>query len=300
MASAAVCSMTGFASVEGVLAGGRSFTVMVKAVNHRHLDLQVRVPGGFEGLEAGLRGVVKAAVKRGHVEVTLFLEKGSAATAVQVDEGLLAAYVEAHRRAAERFGISAEIDLNGLLRMPGVMSAAAAPVDVAGSEGAVLEAASLAMERFNAVRAAEGSALAAELRGGMARVRELTEEARRLREGVWPAAVERLRARLAEMLAGVGEERLLAEAALLVERGDVEEELVRLRTHVERFGELLDGGGELGKQLDFLLQELNREANTMLSKTGGAAGEAGLRMTEVGLAMKVELERAREQVQNLE
>ena len=167
MASAAVCSMTGFASVEGVLAGGRSFTVMVKAVNHRHLDLQVRVPGGFEALEAGLRRVVKAAVKRGHVEVTLFLEKGSAASAVQVDEGLLTAYVEAHRLAAERFGVSAAIDLNGLLRMPGVMSAAAAPVDVAGSEGAVLEAASLATERFNAVRAAEGSALAAELRGGM-------------------------------------------------------------------------------------------------------------------------------------
>jgi uncharacterized protein (TIGR00255 family) len=99
---------------------------------------------------------------------------------------------------------------------------------------------------------------------------------------------------------GLSEERLLAEVALLVERGDVEEELVRLRTHVDRFIELLEGGGELGRQLDFLLQELNREANTMLSKTGGSAGETGLRLTELGLAMKVELERAREQVQNLE
>ena len=90
------------------------------------------------------------------------------------------------------------------------------------------------------------------------------------------------------------------EAAILAERGDVEEELVRLRTHVTRFIALLAAGGELGRQLDFLLQELNREANTLLSKTGSAAGDAGLRITEIGLQIKVELERAREQVQNLE
>ena len=291
--------MTGFASVDGVI-GTRSFTVTVKGVNHRHLDLQVRVPGGFDALEAALRKVVKAAVKRGHVEVTLFLEKGAAAATVQVDEGLLKAYVEAHRAAAERFGVTAELDLNGLLRMPGVMSAAAVPVDVSAAEEAVLEAAERAVVRFNAVRESEGAALVAELRAGMARVGDMAAEARRLREGVRPAQVERLRARLAEMLAEVSNERLLAEAALLVERGEVEEELVRLRTHVERFTELLEGGGELGRQLDFLLQELNREANTMLSKTGASAGDAGLRLTEIGLAMKVELERAREQVQNLE
>ena len=98
----------------------------------------------------------------------------------------------------------------------------------------------------------------------------------------------------------VSEERLLAEAAVLAEKSDVEEEIVRLRTHVDHFVALLDAGGELGKRLDFLLQELNREANTMLSKTSGASGDNSLRITELGLEMKAEIEKAREQVQNLE
>jgi uncharacterized protein (TIGR00255 family) len=303
--------MTGFASVDGTLAAeGRGFTLTVKSVNHRHLDLQIRMPSGFDALEAGLRRVVKAGVRRGHVELTLFLEKGSAGAAIQVDAALLEAYVRAFLEAAEQFGIKGELDLNGLLRMPGVMSAGTVPVDVAAAEEPVLGAAAEAVRRLNAGREAEGTALVAELHGAMARVSAMAEEARRLREGVSSAAVERLRARLAEMLggsssgvsavSGLSEDRLLAEAALLAERGDVEEELVRLRTHVDRFIELLEGGGELGRQLDFLLQELNREANTMLSKTGGSAGQAGLRLTELGLAIKVELERAREQVQNLE
>jgi uncharacterized protein (TIGR00255 family) len=100
--------------------------------------------------------------------------------------------------------------------------------------------------------------------------------------------------------AAVSEERLLTEAAVLAEKSDIEEEIVRLRTHVERFVAMLDEGGEVGKRLDFLLQELNREANTMLSKTSGAAGENSLRITELGLEMKAEIERSREQVQNLE
>ncbi|ADW69640.1 YicC/YloC family endoribonuclease [Granulicella tundricola] len=295
-----VASMTGFASVEGTLAGGRGFTLTVKSVNHRHLDLQVRVPMGFDALEAGLRKVVKAGVKRGHVELTVFVEKGSSVGAVQVDEGLLDAYVAAYRKAAERYEEPEEFDLNALLRMPGVMSAAVVPMDVSAAEEAVLEAAQRAVAGLNGVREAEGAALAAELRAGMERLSVMAEEARVLRAGVAAAQVARLRERLAEMLVGVPEDRVVMEAALLVERGDVEEELVRLRTHIERFIGLLDGGGELGRQLDFLLQELNREANTMLSKTGGSAGDAGLRLTELGLAIKVELERAREQVQNLE
>ena len=306
----AVYSMTGFASVDGVLTAevasspGRSFTVTVKSVNHRHLDLQVRVPTGFDALEPELRRAVKAGVKRGHVELTVTLEKNGSGASVQVDSALLEAYVRAFLEAAEQFGVKGEPDLNGLLRMPGVMSARVAPVDAAASRGAVLAAAEEAVGHLNEARAMEGASLADELRAGMARVGVLAEEARRLREGASAAAVERLRMRLAEMLGGaaygISDERLLAEAALLVERGDVEEELVRLRTHIGRFMELLEAGGEVGRPLDFLLQELNREANTMLSKTGGAAAEAGLRLTEVGLAMKVELERAREQVQNLE
>ena len=123
-----------------------------------------------------------------------------------------------------------------------------------------------------------------------------------LRAGVRQALFLRLRGKLEELLASsaVSEDRLVTEAGLLAEKSDVEEELVRLRTHIERFIGILDAGGAVGKRLEFLLQELSREANTTLSKTGSAAGPDGLRMTELGLEMKAELERAREQVQNLE
>jgi uncharacterized protein (TIGR00255 family) len=148
----------------------------------------------------------------------------------------------------------------------------------------------------------------------MIRLRALAEQCAEIRTNAREIHFERLRLRVTELLrsmdeggkeAGEGErhisdQRLLAEAALLVERSDIEEELVRLRAHIESFLEMLDGGGELGKRLDFLLQELNREANTMLSKTSGGDPSLGLKLTALGLEMKTEIERAREQVQNLE
>jgi uncharacterized protein (TIGR00255 family) len=297
-----VLSMTGFASLSGVVAGGRTLTLMVKSVNHRHLDLQVRVPMGLDSLEPGMRRAVKAAVRRGHVELTCVLEKESQTLAVEWNEGLVAAHLAAFRRAAERFAVKQEPDLNGILRMPGVMSSSSVAMDVGEMEAPALAAVEQLLERFNAARAVEGASLADELRAGMERLEALTAEARELRVGVAAAEFAKLKGRLRALLEGEGisEERMLAEAALLATRSDVEEDLIRLRTHVERFRELLDGGGELGRPLDFLLQEMNREANTLLSKTGASSGDGGLRLTEVGLQMKVELERAREQVQNLE
>ena len=167
------------------------------------------------------------------------------------------------------------------------------------------------MEQLNQVRGVEGAALAAELKASMMRLRGLAEEAAALRTGAREAHFERLRTRIGELLKADAEVaaqatgpaqdyRMLAEAALLVERSDIEEELVRLRAHIESFVEMIDAGGELGKRLDFLLQELNREANTMLSKTTGGDPGIGLRLTTLGLEMKTEIERAREQVQNLE
>jgi uncharacterized protein (TIGR00255 family) len=296
-----VLSMTGFATVDATIPGrtdgGRGLALTVKAVNHRHLDLSVRLPPGMDALEPSLRKAIKAAVRRGHVELTLMFEKNSTAAVVELDEALLEAYVSAFGRAAERFGIKQEPDWNGLLRMPGVMSAAVKPVSAAEVESPVLAAMETLLDRFNAARAAEGAALAEDLRSGMRGLGALAEEARVLREGVAPAEFARLKTKLEELVGGASEDRLLTEAALIAARGDVEEELVRLRTHIERFIELLDGGGEVGRQLDFLLQEMNREANTLLSKSGGSLG---LRLTEIGVEMTVGLERAREQVQNLE
>ena len=287
--------MTGFASVEG---DGVSLTI--KGVNHRFLDLSLRLPPGCDGVEAAIRRAVKERVRRGHVDVTVqMVRREAVAAGLEVNRELLTGHLQAFKEAAEACGVvGAEPDVNALLRVPGMLRTAMVSVaEHCGDE--VLNLLPELLERFDAARALEGSALAEELRAGMGRLARLTAEARELCAGVRAALVERLRGRMAEVLSGaaISEERVLAEAALLADRSDVEEELVRLEIHTARFMAMLDEGGELGKQLDFLLQELNREANTLLSKTAGAAG---LPVTELGLAMKVEIERAKEQVQNLE
>jgi uncharacterized protein (TIGR00255 family) len=275
----------------------------MKSVNHRFLDLNLRLPSYCDGLEVQMRRMLKERLRRGHVEVTLQLERRSAA-GIQLNEGLLAAYMEAYRGASEANGLEYEPDLNAMLRIPGMMTAETSmgTDDLAGLDVAVLSQVAPLVEKLNEVRAQEGEALVAELRASMLRLRAFAEEMSGLRNGVREAQFDRLRSRLVELTQGVpvSEERLLTEAAVLAEKSDIEEEIVRLRTHVDRFLAMLDEGGELGKRLDFLLQELNREANTMLSKTSGAAGENSLRITELGLEMKAEIEKCREQVQNLE
>jgi len=307
-----IYSMTGFASSQSATEDGLAFTLTLKSVNHRFLDLGLRLPGDCDALETALRRLIKERVKRGHMDVTVHLDRRvrEAEQSVQLNRELLASHMQLFHEAAKLHHFNVEPNLHEILRMPGVLSPEVAAVPDA-ARGAVLEAAVIAMaptliDQLNQVRAAEGAALAVELRAEMLRLRELAEEATELREGAREAHYERLRTRLAELLktdASGGEildSRLLAEAALLVERSDIEEELVRLRTHIESFLEMLNAGGELGKRLDFLLQELNREANTMLSKTTGGDPAIGLRLTTLGLEMKSEIERAREQVQNLE
>jgi uncharacterized protein (TIGR00255 family) len=295
--------MTGFATVQGSLHGQTAFTLTLKSVNHRSLDVSLRLPSQFDAIEIPIRNLLKQHLRRGHVDVTLQMERKAGGT-LQLNRDLLATHVQAYREAAALHGITTEPDLNTLLRLPGVMTAdaTASKDDLVELEAEVLAQLGPLLGRLNDVRAQEGAALAAELRASMARLDDYANEVAALRIGVRDSHVDRLRARLAELMqdASVSEERLLTEAGLLADRSDIEEEVVRLRTHVERFVAILDEGGELGKRLDFLLQELNREANTLLSKTGGATGSDGLRITDLGLAMKVEIERAREQVQNLE
>ena len=324
-----IYSMTGYATAQSATADGIAFMLTLKSVNHRFLDLNLRLPGDCDALEVVLRRLIKERVQRGHVDVTLHVDRRAreAGQAVQLNRELLAAHLRIFHEAAKLHHFNVEPDLNELLRMPGVLSADAGATAPDASRAPAIEAAVLALapsllDQLNQVRAVEGVALAAELRASMQRLRGLAEEATLLRSGAREAHFERLRTRIAELLnadAGAGEvlsnagaqastyasppandQRLLAEAALLVERSDIEEELVRLRAHIQSFLAMLDGGGELGKRLDFLLQELNREANTMLSKTTGGDPGIGLRLTSLGLEMKAEIERAREQVQNLE
>jgi uncharacterized protein (TIGR00255 family) len=316
-----VYSMTGYASAQAATDDGLAFSLAMKSVNHRFLDLNMRLPSDCDALEVQLRRAMKESVRRGHVDVTLHVDRRGreAGQTVQLNHELLSAHMRAFHEAAKAHHFNVEPDLNELLRMPGVVSTEMGAVSMDAGRIAALEAAVMALapsllEQLNQVRAVEGAALAAELRAAMLRLRGLAEECAVLRSGAREAHFERLRARIGELLrvdgsagegagssaAGVSEQRLLAEAALLVERSDIEEELVRLRAHIESFVEMLDGGGELGKRLDFLLQELNREANTVLSKTSGGDPGIGLRLTSLGLEMKAEIERAREQVQNLE
>ena len=167
-------------------------------------------------------------------------------------------------------------------------------------EASVVAALPEAVSALQKMRAQEGAAMAADLAAIADRITAFVDRVTELHGPMQTAHFERTSARIAALLGGAADrERLLQEAALLADRSDVSEELARLRAHVEHFRQMLAGGGELGKKLDFLLQEMNREANTMLSKTAGIAG-AGTQVTEIGLGLKSEIEKAREQVQNLE
>ena len=313
-------SMTGFAQVKGELinqAEGRAslpspsslspatqgyghlgFALSLKSVNHRFLDLHFRLPSGSDSLEMQLRRLLKEKMARGHVEVTLSLERGGGET-LALNRPLVSAYIAAFRAASAEFSVAAEPDLNSVLRIPGALDSAKDPEDGA-LEGAVMACVGEALDRLNQMREQEGRGIEQELRVRMAHLREAVKTVQLHRRTVLQSYVERLQSRLQELLgASVDRERMLQEAALLVDRSDIQEEIVRLENHVQHFLGLLDEHGEVGKKLDFLLQEMNREANTLLSKTSGLAGEA-LKITEAGLVMKAEIEKSREQVQNLE
>ncbi|MEO6815832.1 MAG: YicC/YloC family endoribonuclease [Edaphobacter sp.] len=298
-----IYSMTGYANLRGSVKEQLGFTLTIKSVNHRFLDLQFRLPSSCDGLEIQLRRMLKEKLRRGHVDVTLQLERKSNVQ-IQLNAALLDAYVKAFREASALHGLTSEPDMNSILRLPGLMSAESSVSEEAmqGLDDAVMSLVDELVGKLNELRALEGAALAAELRASMSRLLTSANEVAELRSGVRDALFERLRARLSELMqsTSVSEERLLAEAAVLAEKSDVDEEIVRLRTHIDHFVGIVDAGGEVGKRLDFLLQELNREANTMLSKTSGASGGNSLRITELGLEMKAEIEKAREQVQNLE
>jgi uncharacterized protein (TIGR00255 family) len=301
----AAYSMTGFARVTGNVNARLNFTLTLKSVNHRFLDLGLRLPGNCDGLEMQLRKLLKENLRRGHVDVTLQLER-EAKSELQLNRPLVEAYVKAAREAIAENNLTGEPDVNAILRMPGAMTAESGSnaEDMQAVEAAVLAQLDTAIAQLNAMRAQEGAALVAEMTAGMQRIAAAAEEVAALRGDVRQAYFARMQQRIAELLQGsdaeIAPQRILEEAAMLAERSDVEEEIVRLRTHVQHFIDLLVAGGELGKKLDFLLQELNREANTLLSKTSGAAAGNGLRITELGLSMKSEIEKVREQVQNIE
>jgi uncharacterized protein (TIGR00255 family) len=294
--------MTGFARTGARISDVLAWNLSLKSVNHRFLDLHMRMPAGTESLEMRLRRLLKDKVLRGHLEVTLTVERGL--RPAHFDRDLLQGYIAAFRAAAAESALEQQPDLNAIFRLPGVLTGEtrfseeemrALEEDVAAQIGPVVDS-------LNRMRAREGAALARDLGATMDRLSLAVSQAAHMRHDVQKAYYERISQRLSSLMNGsavIDRDRVLQEAAMLAERSDVEEEVTRLHTHIQHFHSLLQAGGEMGKKLDFLLQEMNREANTLLSKTGGVSGN-GARITDLGLGMKSEIEKAREQVQNLE
>lgn len=295
-------SMTGFAqaSVQEDIWG---LTVTVRAFNHRFLDLRFRLPGDLEAAESQLRALVRGHVRRGHLDVRMEMERNGR-PALEVDRDFVRSYLQVHIELQREHNLSGEPDLTALLRIPGVLrrsETALSGEDAVRLVSLAEKALSEALKRLNEMRSREGAALENELRGRLGKVEAVRKKLAELSERALPAFQQRLQKRLQELLAGVSLEpaRLAQEAAYLAERSDISEELMRLASHANQFGQLLDSKAEAGKQLDFLLQEMNREINTTLSKVPNLGAE-GLEMTRLGLEIKAEIERLREQVQNVE
>jgi uncharacterized protein (TIGR00255 family) len=303
--------MTGFARVRRPLGEGE-LVVSVKSLNHRGLDIQLHLPDAADPFENSIRAMIKSRMIRGHVEVRVSLPQNSgssASTPSVLNRALFDQYLAAFREASAvlgeaAHGVDAHPDLNAALRIPGMFGDAAPGAGVElpeGAEAALMEALESALGELNEFRTREGAEIAEEMQRHNASVAATAAEMEQVRETASAAFQQRLSDRLKELLKGaqIDPQRLAQEAAILADRSDIGEELARLKIHSSQLGGVLQAGGEAGKKLDFLLQEMNRETNTILSKTSGA-GEAGLRITELAIATKSAIEKIREQSLNLE
>jgi uncharacterized protein (TIGR00255 family) len=292
--------MTGFARVRKEFPQGE-LVLSLKSVNHRGLDLHFHLPNELDALENDVRAVIKNGVARGHVQIHVGLTRNVVGDAAPLNRAMFHAYMGAFREAAQLYALEAQPDLNSALRIPGMLSTGDEEELGEAVTKALLEAAAEAVASLNRGREREGAATAQEMRQRCQNVRGLVSRMDEIRAGAVGAFQKRLREKLADLLRGAGIEpqRLAQEAAILADRSDIAEELMRLRTHADQLETMLNGEGEIGKRLDFLLQEMNRESNTVLSKTGGL-GDLGLTITDLALSAKSEIDKIREQSLNLE
>lgn len=290
-------SMTGFGRAER-RAGTFLVSVEIRSVNHRHAEIRVKVPPPLAALEDPLRQQLGAAVVRGRVDATVNVSGGGAEVPVEVNHTLVAAYLRAAAEVAERHGIEGHVPLERILALPGVISLRAETAELTPAQRAAIEAAFReAIGALQQARASEGRHLAADIVKRLRAVEKHRSAIVRIAKTLPSALARRLRARIAEIGEGraVDPGRLAQEAAMLASRADITEELVRLQGHVEQAIGLLGATKEpAGKKLDFLLQEMHREANTINSKS------EDLRISREALAIKAEIEKVREQAQNIE
>jgi len=291
-------SMTGFGRGS---ASGEDYKVAVelKTVNNRYLDIHLRLSQELTSLETSIRKLVSARLSRGRVDLNVNFER-TGATLYEINRQLIAGYIKALRDMQEEFKLAGDVDINTLTRLPGALSTARDGLDetvTGGIERAVNEA----LDDLERMRASEGTTLAEEMRVRLAKIEAEIPVIESAAAGLVDAYRQRLQKRIGELVnraAGQPMEldagRLAQEVAYLADRSDITEELTRLRSHLEQFRMAIASEGEVGKRLDFLLQELNREANTVLSKSTDVS------IKDAGLSIKAEVEKLREQVQNVE
>jgi uncharacterized protein (TIGR00255 family) len=292
--------MTGYARHRRQTSLGE-LTVSLRSVNHRGLDLHFHHGQEFAPFENQIRGLLKQHIVRGHLEVRTQLTRDRASVPGFKRDGV-AHYVAAFRQAAHEFGLSGEPDLNAALRLPGVLEEDGSSDAIEDSFAAEIVAAfSDCAAEFNGSREREGAVLREQALAEAAAIAAAAEKMTAIRQSALVFFRQRLDERLRELLDGasIAPYRLAEEAALLADRSDIQEELTRLTIHTGELCRILVAGGEVGKRLDFLLQEMNRETNTILSKTSGV-GDVGLTLTGLALAAKASIEKIREQSLNLE
>ncbi|HYN83777.1 MAG TPA: YicC/YloC family endoribonuclease [Pyrinomonadaceae bacterium] len=291
-------SMTGFGRGS---ASGPDFSAAVdlKTVNNRFLDVHLRMGGELSGLEAQMRRRIGERLSRGRVEVNVTLERTAEVT-YEINRPLVAGYVQAMRAMQSEYGLAGEPDINVLARLPGALQAARDGISEPMVAG-VMRALDAALDDLEAMRSREGEALAAEMGARLDEIERHVPVIEALAAEQVVAYRSRVQKRISELLARDGLEvveldqgRLAQEVAYLADRSDISEEIARLKSHLVQFRSGLGAEEEVGKRLDFLLQELNREANTVLSKS------TDLSVKESGLAIKAAVEKLREQVQNVE
>ena len=293
--------MTGFARVRRPLGDGE-LSVSVKSVNHRGLDLIIQASSVLDPFESAVRALVKSKIVRGHVELRIAIpRKSKNGASLSLNREFLHDYLRIFREEAAAHDLDAQADLNAALRIPGMFGEPEESGAPDGTEAAIQEALTQALDELNAFREREGRELVSDMRGHNTRLAAMADDMERLRSGAHDYFQNRLSERLREIAAGIHIEphRLAQEAALLADRSDIGEELARLKIHSAQLTALLDAGGEVGKKIDFLLQEMNRETNTVLSKTSGA-GEPAMKITDLALGAKAAIEKIREQSLNLE
>jgi uncharacterized protein (TIGR00255 family) len=287
-----IASMTGFAAAALETPQG-SLAVELKTVNHRYLEFQTRVPEEIRPLEPAMREAVAARLTRGKVDCRVTFTPATAAQRTLLpDDVALSALGDASRRVLERFPQARPLSVAEVLHWPGVLAEATLSPDRVRED--LMGILDRALGELDQTRRREGGKLEQVLRERLARMSELVIEAEPLMPGAVKAYQEKLAAKIAEAAASPSDERVHQEIVLYAARIDVDEEIARLKTHVTEFLRVMDRGGACGKRLDFLCQELNREANTLGSKS--VASE----MTRISVELKVLIEQMREQVQNIE